>query len=164
MPPSRPRHRWLRLVVLAVGVLLLPACGRKTPVRPPSFVAPEVIVDLSATNAEDGIRLSWKRPGRTADGSHLYDLGSFRVERSATGGPFTKLATVAVTDQERLRQAQHFSWLDSDVQVGEFYAYRVVSFTTDGYESEPSNVASVVRAVPTPRPSVHAPHPTPTAP
>jgi len=145
---------------LALAVLAVSACGRKTPVRPPELVAPEPISDLSAVNAADGVRLTWRRPDRYVDGARMADLGAFRVERSTAGGSFAPLATVAVTDRDRFQQAHHFTWLDAETAVGETYQYRVISFTTDGYVSQPSNIATVQRAVPTPAPR-HTPHATP---
>ena len=139
-----------RLALLAcAGLVLVTACGRKTAVRPPEDVAPARITDLKASNASDGITLSWGRPHNVAGGGSLYDLGNFVVERSVSGGPFVFLTRIDVTDQTRLRQQRHFRYSDTDTTVGEAYGYRVLAATLDGYVSEPSNVADVVRAIPT---------------
>jgi hypothetical protein len=144
-------------VVAAVALLaLLPACGRKTPVKPPELAAPERIDSLVATNAADGVRLLWRRPGKYVDGTRMTDLGAFRVERSTADSPFTPIATLAVSDRDRFQQERHFRWVDTDATVGDIYQYRVVSFTTDGYVSEPSNVVTIERAVPTPAPTPSA--------
>jgi len=141
--------RLCALAVLAIS-LALPACGRKTPVRPPELAAPQRIDSVSVTNVADGIELSWRRPTQYADGSRMTDLAGFRVERSVAGAPFSEVATVEVTDQERIRQERRFRWVDSDTQVGTVYQYRVTSFTTDDYVSQPSDIVTAERAIPTP--------------
>ena len=141
------------LAALCTVGLALPACGRKTLVKPPELVAPEKLDSLAATNVTDGIRLTWGRPVKQADGSRLYDLGAFRLDRSTAGTPFAPIATVEVTDRDRLQQVRHFHWLDADTVVGETYQYRVLSFTTDAYVSQPSNVVTIERAIPTPAPT-----------
>lgn len=157
MCDRRPASVSLVLVLCTVG-LALPACGRKTAVRPPELVAPATIEDLSATNVTDGVRLAWRRPATYVDGTRMNDLGAFRIERSSDGAPFSQVATVAVTDQERFQQERRFRWLDSDTAVGHTYQYRVISSTTDEYVSEPSNIVTIERQVPTPAPT---PAPTP---
>lgn len=126
------------------------ACGRKTDVKPPQFVAPEAIRELTATNKEKGIRLSWERPNEYVDGSAMYDLAAFRVERSTADGPFLMLRKVEVTDRDRFRQIRRFRLMDAGVEAGEHYRYRVVSFTLDGHVSGPSNIAEIERVVPPP--------------
>jgi hypothetical protein len=143
-----------RRVTAAVAwmALLVIACGRKTIVRPPELVAPARIANLSAANGVDGIHLAWRRPTTYVDGSRMSDLGAFRIERSSAGAPFVQIAIVAITDRNRLRQERRMRWTDADVTVGETYAYRVISITTDEYVSDPSNVATIERAMPTPAP------------
>jgi hypothetical protein len=150
-------------VALCAVALALPACGRKTAVRPPELVAPATIEDLTANNVAEGIRLAWKRPATYVDGSRMNDLGAFRIERSSGGAPFAYAATVAVTDQERFQRERRFRWLDADTSVGQTYQYRVISSTTDAYASDPSNIVTIERQIPTPAPTP-APTPVPTLP
>jgi hypothetical protein len=154
---AAPPHR----LIVAVAVLaMLPACGRKTPVRPPELAAPERIESLAASNGPEGIRLTWPRPTQYADGTRMTDLGAFRVERSQASGPFMSIATIALTDQARFQQDRRFRAVDADAIVGETYQYRVIALTTDGYVSEPSNVVTIERALPTPAPAAQpTPHP-----
>jgi hypothetical protein len=137
--------------LLLLGLAL--ACGRKTIVKAPELVAPERIDNLTAANAVEGIQLSWRRPERYADGSRMYDLGSFRVERGVGSEAFVAVHTVEVTDRERFQQERRFGWTDPDTVLGQTYRYRVVSETTDGYVSDPSNVAILARAQPSATPS-----------
>ena len=138
-------------VVFLLGCLALLSaygCGRKTPVRPPEYVAPERIKKLRARNEDAGIRLRWERPRRYADGSKMPNLAGFNVQRSRDTEPFELLATLEVTDRERFRQVREFEYLDIDTTDTEFYRYQVLSFTLGGDISKPSNQAEVVRLVP----------------
>jgi hypothetical protein len=142
------RAAWTLAFLLPFAFL---ACGRKAPPRPPEDVVPKTITDLSAKNEAQGIQLSWSRPVAYADGTRMEDLGGFSVERAVGPEPrttFTPLALLEVTDRDRFRPIKRFQYLDSDIQPGMTYQYRVVSSTTDRYLSGPSNVVTVVRAVP----------------
>ena len=149
---ERAPVRALCLIALCGAALAILTCGRKTPVRPPTMVAPETIDGLTASNATDGIHLTWPRPTKRADGTRLSDLGGFRVQRGLGDAPAVNIATVVITDRDRIQQERHFTWVDSDVTVGATYRYYVLSFTTDDYVSRPSNIVTITRAVPTPTP------------
>jgi hypothetical protein len=149
------------LLVALAAAAALPACGRKTPVRPPEAVAPATITNLSAANAVGGIALSWRRPTESADGGLLFDLDRFVIERGVAGGPFTFLVQVPVLDRNKLRQQKRFRYVDTTVEVGEAYQYRVRSLTVDGFTSPPSNVVDLVHAIPTATP-IPIPTATPT--
>jgi hypothetical protein len=145
---------WRVLAAFTVA-LVLAACGRKAPPKPPEFAAPRAIGDLRAINRADGIVLSWSRPRQHPDGTPLNSLGSFAVERAAVSGAsgFQQVATLEVSDRERFRQTRTFRYLDQQPQPGEEYLYRVIAYTDDGYGSEPSNIVTITREIP----------PTPTA-
>lgn len=148
------------ITVLTAGLALI-ACGRKTDVKPPEFAAPEALHSVAARNVPGGIRVTWERPRRCADGSPLRDLAAFRVERSIGGGPFETVAKLAVSDHDRFRQMRRFRYLDEAVATGERYRYRVFSYTVDGLISEVSNVVEAVRTVPTPIPPTPGSNPPP---
>jgi hypothetical protein len=133
---------------LLLSIILLPACGRKTAVRPPELVAPEPIVDLAAEVQNTGVRLRWSRPQKYVDGSDMDDLGGFVVLRATQTGQgnaesFTQVATVPVEDRDRFRKAKKFSYTDEQLAIGTRYRYRVQAFTLDGYYSSPSNTAEL---------------------
>jgi hypothetical protein len=154
----------LYLLTLAFGLwtVLSPGCGRKAPPRAPEDVLPKTIADLTATNTAEGVQLSWSRPRLYADGTRMLDLGGFVVERATGSAPraaFERLIVLEVSDRDRFRQLKRFKHLDHTTTVGTPYRYRVVSFTTDRYFSEPSNVVTLERKIPDEEP--HAPLPTP---
>jgi hypothetical protein len=145
------RLRWWVLVVACAlfPVIVLPACGKKTPVRPPEFVLPESTGDLTLDIAKGSVVLRWGRPQEYVDGSELKDLGGFIVLRATqdTQGqtaPFVKVATIPVEDRDRFRKAKRFTYTDTQLTAGTLYRYRVQSVTADGYESDLSNTVELV--------------------
>ncbi len=129
-----------------VCALLLCACGRKGPVKPPELARPAPIADLEARNGAEEIALSWRRPQNYTDGARMLDLGEFRVERAIGDAPdFGIIQVLPITDRERFRQISRFGFADRGVEMGERYRYRVVSVTVDGYASAPSNVVEITR-------------------
>lgn len=137
---------------IAAALLLTPACGRKTPVRPPELVVPSPVEGLSASNVASGIELGWDRPTRYADGSHMLDLAGFRVERSRPCCGSVVHQRIEVEDRQRFRRAKRFRYVDERVEPGETYTYRVVAYTIDSYESVASGTVEIVRQLPAPPP------------
>ena len=136
-------------ISVSISVSVLPACGRKTPVRPPELVAPEPVDDLTLEVEGKGIRLLWGRPQKYVDGSDMEDLAGFVVLRATQNGQgeadsFTQFATVTVDDRDRFRKAKKFSYTDEQLTAGTLYRYRVQAFTLDGYYSSPSNTVELV--------------------
>lgn len=139
---------WLAIAV-SLCCLFLPACGKKTPVRPPEFVIPESTGDLTLDTAKGSVVLRWGRPQEYVDGSEMEDLGSFivlRATQDAQGqtAPFAKVATIPVEDRDRFRKAKRFTYTDTQLTAGTLYRYRVQSVTADGYESDLSNTVELV--------------------
>ncbi len=83
----------------------------------------------------------------------MRDLGRFEILRASGGELPSVITQVSVTDLQRFRQQRHFSFVDGETEIGHRYRYLVVSITTDGYESLPSNQAEIVRTVPKPTPN-----------
>ncbi len=150
--PARPATQTRRGIpgrgIWALSVCLVSlalACGHKTPVYPPEFVAPQAIEDLRLTVSQSGIALSWSRPRTYAGGRPMDDLGGFVVLRAIqpTAGSsveFSPLGTILVKDHGRFRQTRRFRFTDERLSPGTRYQYRVQSFTLDGDYSIPSNM------------------------
>ena len=137
--------------LIGTTVTLVPACGRKTAVRPPELVAPKPIEDLKLEAKTTGIELRWSRPRTYVDGSTMDDLGGFLVLRaiqdaskSEETSEFSELATVVVEDRDRFRQAKRFRYTDEQITVGTRYRYQVRAFTLDGDYSIPSNIVEML--------------------
>jgi hypothetical protein len=145
-----------KLATLLLGVALFLGwlgCGVKSIPIPPEAARPEKIQNLEASSAKDGIRLTWGRPEVYAGGQKMRDLGGFTISRSAADGPYQKIAEVPITDQGRFQVQRTFTYTDDAAELGSKYRYQVTSNTTDGYVSEPSNVVTIVRKVPSPPPN-----------
>ena len=134
--------RWA-VAVAFVLALLAPACGRKTMPKPPQYVAPKTVAELSLTTQSSGILVRWSRPTEYADGTTMEDLGGFVVERNRYNSKFEEIARVPVTDRGRFQKAKRFDYLDTQLLPGATYHYRIVAFTTDNYFSSPSDAAEI---------------------
>jgi hypothetical protein len=144
--------RIIAFLLIGAG-LVYAGCGVKSKPLPPSEVRPQRTIDLEALSVSNGVRIRWSRPERYTGGARMRDLGKFEILRAVGGGEPQLLADIPVTDLQRFRQQHHFSYLDTDTQIGSRYRYQIISVTTDGYESLPSNQAEVVRTAPTPTPN-----------
>jgi len=131
----------------------LAACGIKGAPVPPEFAHPERVTDLRASADMSGIKLTWGRPTRYSGGHAMRNLGGFVILRSEDVRPLEPLVELPVSDQERFSVQHEFSYIDDETTLGHRYRYEVVSKTTDGYTSEPSNEAAFTRIRPAPPPN-----------
>jgi hypothetical protein len=136
------------LILVGVGS----ACGKKGDPRAPELATPEVIKNLVAAPAQNGIALTWTRPAQYVDGSTIKDLASFVIFRKELSQscpecpvPYRQLTTVYVEDRERFVKQKQYRYIDQEVQPKTIYRYRVASQLTDGSLSAPSNEVEVVR-------------------
>ena len=82
--------------------------------------------------------IRWKRAEHSADGTKLYDLAAFVVERRREGeDAWERIATVDVADQDKIRRRHDFSWRDTTAGGGPV-AYRVIAVDEDGEEGPPA--------------------------
>ena len=149
------RSNWLTLTLLmaALASATFLACGVKSQPIPPEAARPEKIVSLEAANVKEGVRLTWDRPDNYAGGAKMKDLGSFTISRAEEGRPVEKIGDVQVTDQGRFQVQRTFEFIDGNTIMGKTYHYQVTSGTTDGYVSEPSNQATILRKRPSAPPN-----------
>jgi hypothetical protein len=150
----RRHSRRLGLTVAAIlAAAVMAGCGAKSAPIPPSQTHPERVNDLSAVSVAGGVRLGWSRPMSYTSGKKLRDLAGFRLMRAEGPGSFDEIAELPVTDQERFQKVHRFSYVDRSAQMGQTYLYIIVAETSDGYESDPSNVVKVTRTRPKPPPN-----------
>ena len=141
------------VIVVASCDMAWLGCGVKSAPIPPEAARPERILDLQASSAKNGVRLTWSRPEKYAGGDKITDLSGFTVSRAEGDGGFQNIREVPVTDQGRFQVQPTFTITDTATEVGKTYHYKVVSNTTDDYHSVPSNEVAIVRKVPPPPPN-----------
>lgn len=165
MNSVQPRRSKVRLFAVALPALIA-ACGVKSAPMPPELVRPERIQDLRAAPDPQGIKLSWERPTHYVGGHMMRDLDSFVILRGDATGALQPVAALAVTDRERFSVEHDFSYVDDKTILDRKYHYEVVSKTTDGYVSEPSNEVEFTRVKPVPAPNPETFHlpPSPASP
>jgi len=121
MKPRLRDGRTVRaIVILAAGLFLISACGRKGAPLPPRPVVPAAVGDFRAEPGESDIVLSWTRPTRNNDGSALKDLLEFHLSRATVPLEATPAAAAAFSFLARVRADQ-----PENAQVqGSLYAFR----------------------------------------
>ncbi len=134
---------------LAVAIALA-GCGIKSKPVPPEDAKPERITRLLASPDPDGIRLAWPRPDSYTSGQTMRDLAGFVVMRAQGEAAMAPVAELPVSDRERFQKIKGLEWVDITAVMGSTYRYQVVSTTSDGYRSDPSNQVSFTRIVPPP--------------
>lgn len=165
----RPRTRIRtasRLCALGLGLALVTGCGVKSAPQAPELVQPQRITDLRAAADPNGIKLSWERPTQYTGRHTMRDLSGFVIVRADATGPFAPLVELPVTDRERFSVQHQFSYIDNETALGHSYRYQIISKTSDGYTSAPSNEAVFTRVQPAPPPNPETfklPTPTPLA-
>ncbi len=143
------RFKSLLLTAAASAILLTMGCGVKSAPLAPELVRPAPINDLRAVADNHGIKLTWARPTHYIGGHTMRDLSGFVVLRgSGVNGTMAPLVVLPVTDQERFAVEREFSFIDIETTLGELYRYQIVSRTTDGYSSTPSNEVAFTRTKP----------------
>ena len=138
-----PFRKEIRGALALLAVVTIFGCGRKADPKPYVLVQPEATATLSGDIVKEGVRLRWMRPENTVGGDRMDDLGGFVVFRGRPGQESEELAKVPVEDRARFQREKRFEYVDRGVGKGEAYYYRIVSHTTDGYYSEPSNQVSL---------------------
>ena len=134
----------MRPAAALAAVLVLAACGTKTPPLPPEVVSPREPASLTATSTTGGVQLVFRRPTETTGGKRMNDLGGFQIERSPEDGlHFVQIGDFQLSDEQRFRQDRRLEWTDATAVPGETYRYRVIAYTLDGYHSEPAGPVEV---------------------
>ena len=156
-----------RVLLIAVLALVIAGCGRKGPLVPPEAMVPAAIADLRVEQQGERVIVSWTQPGREEAGGPLKDLAGFRVFRREVLPPGedceecpTAYRLIQTVDPEYLqhvvRVGNSYSFVDTGLEPGKTYQYKVVTFKADGSESKQSNLARRKKVAPPPPPVVQA--------
>jgi hypothetical protein len=149
---SRFSRTTLAATLLAF-VLAFAGCGVKSAPIAPELARPAQILDLRGESDPNGIKLTWERPTRYTGGHAMRDLSGFVIMRGEPGTALAPLVELPVTDRERFSVQHEFSYVDGETAIGSRYAYRIISKTSDGYASAPSNEVALTRVKPAPPPN-----------
>ncbi len=148
-------------------VLVLAGCGRKGPLVPPEAMVPAPITDLRTVQQGERFIVSWTQPGREEAGGPLKDLAGFRVFQREVLPPQedceecpTAYKLIRTVDLEYLqdvvRAGNAYSFVETGLDTGKTYQYKVIAFKSDGSESKPSNLARRKKVTPPLPPVVQA--------
>ncbi len=123
-------------------------CGKKGDPRPPGIPPLKAISDLGAKIGETGVILRWSVTEVKGG------IRNFKIQRSglATEGAvcpdcpheYNIIADISANDPVLTREEGNFiSYLDSHINAGYIYTYRIIACDINGLCSEASNIAEV---------------------
>jgi hypothetical protein len=131
------------MVIVVSSATLTAACGVKGAPRPVEDTAALAPSYLKAQRTGTGVELQWSRPEESVDGTELFDLIGFDIERRRPGvGRFEAIHRFATDDTDRLRPRQSFRY-DDDSAADLAWEYRVRAVLSDGQRGLPSPIALV---------------------
>jgi hypothetical protein len=143
------------IVVAALVVAALGACGRKGPPVAPERRVPQPVTDLRGGVREGGIELTWSVPRRRVDNTRLIDPGVarvFRTDDAGQGDPkpallvndrilgYTEVGTITLAEPPStlVRNGRIVFPDRRNLAVGRRYSYVVVTTDSQGRTSPPS--------------------------
>jgi len=149
--------RSISAICIALIMIGLAGCGRKTDLILPQSLVPVAIKDLRYALDENGVTLQWSYPRKLETGDELAEIDSFEVFRAAMpaedycegcplrfDGPI--IIDGAVLPESGRRKSARFT--ESGLQVGYRYIYKVRSRAKWWYPSRDSNIVAFVWMVP----------------
>ena len=149
--------RSVTAICIALVMIGLAGCGRKTDLVLPQSLVPVAIKDLRYSLDENGVTLQWFYPRKLETGDELAEIDSFEVFRAAMpaedyceecplrfDGPI--MIDGGVLPESGRRKIARYT--ESGLQVGYHYTYKVRSRAEWWYPSRDSNIVSFVWMVP----------------
>jgi hypothetical protein len=130
-------------------------------------MVPAPIADLAVVQQGERFTVTWTQPGREEAGGPLKDFAGFRVFRREVLPPKedceecpTAYKLIRTVDpeypQDVVRVGNTYSFVETGLETGKTFQYKVVAFKADGSESKQSNLARRKKVVPPPPPVVQA--------
>jgi hypothetical protein len=148
------KMRRLFLPILLLLLVVVPACGKKGPVRPLLKAEPAAPGRPEARQIGGAILLYVDLPERNLDGTPLTDLRELRIFRRETAGGVCAecdepTALWRSIDPFTLpREGQRLAIRDDDVRPGYGYRYRLVAVTSRGLTGAAASVARPLNPFP----------------
>jgi len=135
---QRARHAFPLQILLLILLIVLPACGKKGPVRPLLKAEPAAPGNPETRQIGGAIFLYVDIPERNLDGTLLMDLSELRIFRRETAGGVcadcdepTELWR-SIDPVNLPHDGQRLVIRDDDVRPGYGYRYRLVPVTSQG--------------------------------
>jgi hypothetical protein len=143
-----PVQTGAKLVILVVAAAAVIACGIKGPPVPPDRTPPVAVQDLHAVVDGEQIRMSWGVPKAATEGKNgLRGFYVFRWrysldEPACPDCPrvFERIADVDVQSGQPDADGRLNFSLESDLQAGYRYAFKVIGYAGGNLRSKDSNV------------------------
>ena len=151
-----------KFAVLTGLLVCLSSCGRYGKPLPPEYLAPTAVQSLNVSAGLEGVKFAWEAPGNDRRGKPLKSIEGYKILRrdddsgnssnSDRQSNFQVVTTVSDThllELERAKQAAlaedkparrmkapaestKFSFMDSSVQSGKAYLYRIYPYNQSG--------------------------------
>lgn len=145
-------------ILILLLLLLLPACGKRGPLRPKLAPLPAAPADFQARQLGGELQLSWTLPGANQDGSALEGLRMLTLYRTefelaeecpecrGSAEPYRKI------DLDYLQQAQRegnrLLLRDPAIRPGLVYRYRLVALDQSGHEGAAATLRIIAQTAP----------------
>jgi len=137
-------------------IMLVPGCGRKTPLVPPQRLVPVKITNLAYALDEKGVTLRWSYPVRMENGDSLQAIERFDLYRAVMpeeefcpGCPVRYEEPLEIAGgQVPPGGGRTAVYQEGDLRSGYRYFYKIRSLAGKWYASGDSNVVSFVWYLP----------------
>jgi predicted small lipoprotein YifL len=153
-----------QVTVLFFLMLFLSACGKKGPLIYPDLLVPAAPSNVSAQQTGNSIKLSFILPSKDLAGRNFNGLSGVTIHKRDEPRGSLPACTACTTDfsvfrtlnlellpPEVQRYDRQLVLLDSDVQAGRTYTYRITTIAKDGTEGAGSiSAAADMIAAPLP--------------
>jgi fibronectin type 3 domain-containing protein len=147
------RFRWFcTFTGLALLLVLVASCGRKTAPLTPDSPRPEVITDIKAVARDNVAYLSWRVPVKNIENKEMPPaaIEGFRVYRAEMGLGVKKARYKLIDEISMANPAPAevknglVFWSDKNLKYGQVYAYKIRAESTRGGVSAFSNEIRIV--------------------
>jgi len=138
------KHCVFCLALLTALIILFPACGKKGPPVPQTFVPPPVVEGLQIILEDNVAMLRWPIPEWEERGEDF--LSGFHVYRSQTAAEksckdcpvrFKKVADIQIKNNTSAG-----SYTEA-LETGYQYSFKVSGYTDSGYEGDKSETVTI---------------------
>jgi len=133
------------VVMLTAFMALFPACGKKGPPIPPTFVAPPVVKELQLVLENNIMTLQWPVPRWEEKEDNA--LAGFYVYQSQIAFSDTGCENCPVrfkkTADIRIGNNKTDGSYEQRLEKGFRYSFKVSVYTDNGYEGETSEIVTV---------------------